>query len=274
MIPDESSIHRLKPYQVRREIKRQGQVEFTSEQLAYIPANTIYSRPIPRWFILNLYKTKDNKVYGRRYLRNNTWLTGCREILALSINKLRRHHSEIEHLSILLYDHKNLSGAVEVLNHYERKYRWGLSFVANTSLSKGEPILVCSKKWGSNPMYVSLLGLILRIASQEGGPKHGEENPEQYLKRMARKATEDGLYLKYAFKAHPDFINIVMKHHTYISNSTVGVTSNNTGLKNTCLAINNKERFAYLAKGLGTGTLSFVDAVSSKVAKYKGKRLT
>jgi hypothetical protein len=130
--------------------------------------------------------------------------------------------SEKDALTTILIASKivdNLRDSVRVLNYFEKKSKWGLSFVADTT-SEDHVLLVGSKYWTYTSMHMSWYLLLVRLIMRNPIAEH--ESTPNYLKRMsleyycakptARSNEADKKHLNEVLKSHEDIFNIFVKH--------------------------------------------------------------
>ncbi|MCK5016780.1 MAG: hypothetical protein KAS32_06870 [Candidatus Peribacteraceae bacterium] len=146
----------------------------------------------------------------------------CREELATEIfsNRLnKKAHFSNEDASVFMFRYnskKSVLSTMRVLNHFERRARWGLSFVVPTQ-DDNCVVFVGSRYWSETTINISMYLLLLRLVSFNELEKR--EGALQYMTRLvSENNTTDKNFLKDLYEIHPNLLQIIMKHRLMLYN--------------------------------------------------------
>jgi len=207
-----------RPLEIKGAIKECGdKVYLESNDIHDFEGNPYHT--VKMLFSVGRLYQEGNKVF----VEPDTNEFGCREQVAgeyfLVKSRERAKEFSLDFASVIILGNASLSNIKEglrVLNHYERKARWGASFVVPTDNRK-YLVVVGSKYWFSTPLHMSLWLLLIRLVSDN--KIASGQTVLQYIKYLITVDSDsialrftDRIYLKEILQTHKDFIQITMKH--------------------------------------------------------------
>jgi len=220
-----SEMTMTRPVQVRTALKKLGkQIEVENIESRQNNWGAVYNDTLPHICLLRLYR-KNKKVRAKKLTDEYR----CREELSAAIinNMTRKVKYFVDGMpAVFMFrnaDADRLKKGMRILNYFERKARWGLSFSVPTQ-QKNCTVVVGSGYWAESSLSISLYLLLLRVLARES-PKKGEL-AEHYIARMAKGNTSDQHFLTTMARRHPNFLSIVMKHRRMLKNGVDVINHN------------------------------------------------